>query len=59
MTLAGKAAKVEAVANYTASLPSDYHQTLRHPLTNAPVGYYSPLEIPSILCESLAQLNKQ
>jgi hypothetical protein len=60
MKQADNAAKSEAVANYTARLPSDFYQTLRRPLTKALVSYYSPPEeIPSNFFESLAELNKQ
>jgi hypothetical protein len=60
MTKAGNAAKSEAVAKYTAGLPSDFSQTLRCPLTKALVNYYSPPEdMPSKFFDSLAELNKQ
>ena len=35
MKQADNTAKSEAVANYTARLPSDFYQTLRRPLTKA------------------------
>jgi hypothetical protein len=52
--------KFRANAAYAATLPSDFHQTLRLSLTKSLAQYYAPLEeIPSRIRELLARLDEQ
>jgi DNA-binding protein Fis len=47
-------------ATYTATLPSDFNQTLRNSLTRALESYYAPLEdTPPELKQLLARLDEQ
>ncbi len=50
----------QAHATYTSTLPSDFSQTLRQPLSQSLARYYPPLDkIPLELSELLARLDKQ
>jgi hypothetical protein len=52
--------KVRAIAAYTSTLPSDFHQTLRLSLTKSLAQYYAPIEeIPPAIRELLTRLDEQ
>ena len=52
--------KLRAIAAYTSTLPSDFHQTLRLSLTKSLAQYYAPLdEIPREIRELLTRLDEQ
>jgi hypothetical protein len=52
--------KGRADTAYTATLPSDFNQTLRLSLTKSLAQYYAPLEeIPPEIRELLARLDEQ
>jgi hypothetical protein len=52
--------KLRAIAAYTSTLPSDFHQTLRLSLTKSLAQYYAPLEeIPPAIRELLKRLDEQ
>lgn len=60
MTRDGDKGKDQADPAYTATLPSDFNQTLRHSLTKSLAQYYEPLdEIPPEMRELLARLDEQ
>jgi len=60
VALGDNAEKLRAIAAYTSTLPSDFHQTLRTSLTKSLAQYYAPLEeIPSRIRELLARLDEQ
>ena len=60
MALGDNGEKLRAIAAYTSTLPSDFHQTLRLSLTKSLAQYYAPLEeIPLEIRELLTRLDEQ
>jgi hypothetical protein len=52
--------KLRAIAAYTATLPSDFNQTLRTSMAKSLVRYYAPLdEVPLEIRELLTRLDEQ